>query len=78
MTTKERNQIKHSLKTNIDSADRWLKVAEIGQMLGANQAEEASESRKVVIAELKSAKERISAGVNTFLAEIDSFIEKFS
>lgn len=78
MTIKERKQIKHSLKTNIDSADNWIKMAlaEIDPRNTGNKNE--SISKENVVERLKMLKALICDDTNVFLAEIDDAIDKLS
>ena len=78
MTTKERKQIKHSLKTNIDSADTWIKMALTGVDLGANEDTSESSAKEFVIHKLKTIRHLIANDANAFLTEIDNAIEKLS
>lgn len=78
MTIKERKQIKHSLKTNIDNADNWIKMAlaEVDQ----RNADSTSDplSKELVVKRLKMIRNLILNDTNAFLAEIDNAIEKLS
>ena len=75
MTTKERKQIKHSLKTNIDNADLYIRLAlraeEQGNVKGCIYNQHVSY-------ELEKAKKEISELTNKVLTEIDNAIQKLS
>lgn len=76
MNQKERKQIKHSLKTAIDRADTWMKLALIGDMLDAKQSESSSPTCKAVVEELTKVRKEICDKTNLYLAEIDDAISK--
>ena len=44
MTSKERRKLKHSLKTELDQADRYIVLAQIGEMVEANSPENKDET----------------------------------
>ena len=78
MTTKERKQIKHSLKTNIDSADTWIKMALAGADLGGNEDTSDPLTKGFLVQKLKTLRHQIANDANAFLAEVDKAIEKLS
>lgn len=81
MTSKERKQVKHTLKTNIDKADNWIQLAAIGNSLGANSQEnavETSKTRKTIVDELNRLKAEISGDTEKFIATIDEVIRAIS
>ncbi len=78
MTSKERKEIKHSLKTEIDHADTWIKLAIIGDKLDAKEYDVSVDTRKTIVDSLIKAREGISDKVAKYLAEIDEAISKMS
>lgn len=76
MRAKERRKLKHTLKTNIDSADIWLKLGlDITNNAGlATEDFKTSDSSHIVVAELEKAKKDISENYNKFMSEIDNCI----
>lgn len=70
MTAKERRKVKHALKTSVDMADIWLKIANDAR--GNLDPKDISDnSKQTIISELKQAKKEISEYSNAFISEID-------
>lgn len=76
MTAKERRKVKHALKTKIDSADIWLKLAiDVAGEAGLTSEDlKSSKSKATIVEELEKAKIDISQNYSKFLSEIDSCI----
>ncbi len=77
MTAKERRKLKHTLKTNIDRADMYIKLALIGNGIGINTDEyrdETKESRATIVKDLTMLRDAISKDSSSLLSEIDNLI----
>lgn len=79
MTAKERRKVKHTLKTSIDMADIWLKLAnEATTKLDIDSKDLNPSSKQTVISSLEQAKKEISENCNKFLSEIDNTISSLN
>jgi len=77
MTAKERRNLKHTLKTNIDSADLYIKIADIGETAGVNSPKNkdiTADKRAFVVNELTTLKQQIADAYSKFMSEIDNAI----
>lgn len=78
MTAKDRRKVKHSLKTNIDKADIWLKLAiDLGPAMGINDEEfkdQLINSKETIISELTTIKTQIVDNFSAYISEIDNAI----
>lgn len=81
MTSKERKKLKHSLKTEIDKADTYITLANIGEVEEVNSSknkDETAESRAFVVQKLQEAKERLRQGLENYEKAIDEAIASMS
>ena len=81
MNRKITKAVKHTLKTDIDKADNFVKLAYLGKIVGATEQENLSDSketRELIITELKKYREKISKGTEQYLNAIDEAIEAIS
>ena len=78
MTSKERKQLKHSLKTDIDRSETWLLLALTGDVLDANKYSETSQTREVIISHLEEIRANIQEKTQKYLEVIDDAINKIS
>ena len=76
MTAKERRKVKHTLKTKIDSADIWLKLAiDVANEAGVTSEELKSySSTATIVSELEKVKKEISENYSKFMSEIDNLL----
>lgn len=77
MQEKERKEVKRSLKSAIDKADKWILMASLGDKLGATELpNESVEGRKIVITELERAKQQITDNLTLFMKDLDDAINQ--
>lgn len=75
MTAKDRRKVKHALKTSVDMADIWLKLAnEVRTGFNIDSKDLNPSSKQTVISELEQAKKEISEYSSKFITEIEASI----
>ena len=78
MTNKERKQLKHSLKTEIDRAETWILLALTGEALEANEHSQTAQTCEVIISHLEKIKASITEKTEKYIETIDEAINKLS
>ena len=78
MTSKEQKGLKHSLKTDIDSAARWIALAVIGNKVGSKEDPSATQTREAIISNLNEIKANIQEKTQKYLEAIDAAINAIS
>lgn len=78
MTNKERRQLKHSLKTEIDRAEVWIMLAISGKELQCDKEAETAQTREVIISHLKKMRTNIQKKTEKYLEVIDEAINEIS
>lgn len=79
MASKEVSNIKKALKNDINHAESFIMLSDIGLTIGENTSpEQASEARETVISSLVSLKQSIADNTEKLFAEIDIAITKLS
>ena len=78
MTNKERKNLKHSLKTEVDRSEKWILLALTGEALGAKEDPATSQTREVIIPHLKEVRANIQDKTQRYLEVIDDAINKIS
>ena len=78
MTSKEQKILKHSLKTDIDSAAKWISLAVMGNKIGSKEDPNATQTREAIISNLKRIKADIQEKMQKYLEAIDVAINIIS
>ena len=78
MTSKEQKGLKHSLKTDIDIAARWIALAVIGKEIGAKEDPKATQTREAIISNLQEIRASIQEKTQKYLETIDAAINTIS
>lgn len=78
ITNKERKNLKHSLKTEIDRSETWVILALTGEALEANKDPKTSQTREVIISHLREIRANIQEKTEKYLEVIDEAINKIS
>ena len=78
MTSKEQKGLKHSLKTDIDTAARWIALAVIGKEIGAKEDPKATQTREAIISNLQEIRASIQEKTQKYLETIDAAINTIS
>ena len=79
MKAKERRNIKHTLKTNLDLVDTYIKLATTDNLLNIEEEdlrEKTKDQRRLIASQLIKLKDIISDDVVNFISEIDNIIEE--
>ena len=77
MTSKERRQLKHNLKLMVDEVDCGISLLDMAVRSVGGVPKEQDKKRDVVKV-LEEGKKNLQETFSQYLAEIDSYIEKFS
>ena len=78
MADKSQKSLKHTLKTNIDSAARWMALIQVGDKLEVTQDPDAAQTRKTIAENLKKLQETIRQESEEYLKLIEVEISKIS
>ena len=79
MASKEVSNIKKALKNDINHAESFITLADMGLTVGATTSPKQSiEARETIISSLVALKQSISDNTERLLAEIDNAISKMS
>lgn len=79
MAYKEVSNIKKALKKDLNSAECFIMLADMGVNFGTNDSDEqSSETRETVVSSLTTLKQSISEHVEKLMIEIDNAITKMS